>query len=312
MEQESTYVGIDVSKDRLDVHVVPLGKSFSLARDEEGVEALATRLTRMKPALVVLEATGGYEHMAAAALAGARVPVAIVNPKQVRDFAKASGQWAKTDRLDAIMIARFADAVRPEPRPIQDETADKLGELVQRRRQVIGMIVAETTRKGQVRSQRIRASIERLLEALKAELREIDDDIGTGIASSPIWCVNEDLLKSVPGIGPASARCLIADLPELGSLPRRKIAALVGVAPMSQESGKWKGKRSIRGGRAHVRSALYMAALVASRYNPVIRALYQRLLAAGKAKKLALTACMRKLLTILNAIVRDQRPWQHA
>jgi transposase len=312
MEPTSTYIGIDVSKDRLDVHVLPSGKSFGLARDDEGVAALASRLAKMKPALVVLEATGGYEHIVAAALVAARVPVAVVNPRQVRDFAKATGQLAKTDRLDALAIARFAQAIRPEPRTIIDEAADKLGELVQRRRQVILMITAERNRRGQIRSAVVRASIVRLLDVLEAELTEIDNDIGTGIASSAVWRVTEDLLQSVPGVGPASARCLIADLPELGTLDRRKIAALVGVAPMTQESGKWQGKSSIRGGRAHVRAALYMAALVASRHNPVIKALYRRLLVTGKAKKVALVACMRKLLTILNAIIRDQRPWQNA
>ena len=312
MEPTSVYVGIDVSKDRLDVHVLPSEKSFGLARDDESLAAFAARLERMRPALVVLEASGGYEYLVAAALAAAKLPVAVVNPRQVRDFARATGQFAKTDRLDAIVIARFAQAVRPEPRGVATEAADKLAELVQRRRQVIAMITAERNRRNQTRSRAVRASIDRLLQVLQAELAEIDTNIGSGITESAVWCVNEDLLKSVPGIGPASARCLIADLPELGRLDRRKIAALVGIAPMAQESGAWRGKRSIRGGRAHVRAALYMAALVATRHNPVIRDLYRRLLAAGKAKKLALVACMRKLLTILNAVVRDQSPWHHA
>lgn len=312
MEHTHVYVGIDVSKDRLDVHVLPKEKSFSLAYEDEAVASLVSRLGRMRPALVVMEATGGYERMVAAALVAERLPVAVVNPRQVRDFARATGQLAKTDRLDAVAIARFAAAIKPEPRPIASEAADKLGELVQRRRQVIAMITAETNRKRLARALPIRASINRLIATLQAELTAIDTDIGTGIAASPAWRETEDLLCSVPGIGLTTARVFIADLPELGSLDRRKIAALAGLAPVSRESGTWQGNRHIQGGRSGVRATLYMAALVATRFNPAIKALYQRLVGNGKAKKIALVAAMRKLLTILNAIIRDQHPWQNA
>ena len=312
MEHTDVYIGIDVSKDRLDVHVLPIMKSFSLPYEDEEVASLVSRLSRMKPVLIVMEATGGYERMVAAALVGGRLPVAVVNPRQVRDFARATGQLAKTDRLDALAIARFAVAIKPEPRAVADEAADKLGELVQRRRQVIAMITAESNRKRLARAKAIRASIDRLIATLQAELATIDTDIGKGIAASPAWRETEDLLCSVPGIGSLTARVLIAELPELGTLDRRKIAALVGLAPLSRESGTWQGKRQIQGGRIGVRTALYMAALVATRFNPTIKALYRRLVANGKAKKVALVAAMRKLLTILNAIIRDQHPWQNA
>lgn len=309
---EQTFIGIDVSKDRLDVHVLPSEESFAVARDGEGLTGLIERLGPLTPHLVVLEATGGFELTVAAALVAAGIPLAVVNPRQIRDFARATGQLAKTDALDAKAIARFAEKVRPEPRPVPDEQARALGELVARRRQLIEMMTAERNRRRQLTSRRLIKSIDRLLALLQKELSELDRDVGEGIRGTPAWRERDELLRSVPGVGDIVARTLIADLPELGRLDRKQIAALVGVAPLNRDSGKMRGKRTTWGGRAKVRCALYMAALVASRCNPVLAAFYQRLLRAGKAKKLALTAVMRKLLTILNAIMRDRRPWQTA
>ena len=309
---EQIYIGIDVSKDRLDVHVRPSDEAFAVARDGEGLAALVERLGALRPYLVVLEGTGGFELTVAAALAAAAVPLAVVNPRQVRDFARATGQLAKTDTLDAKAIARFAEMVRPEPRPVPDEQARSLGELVARRRQVIEMMTAERNRRRQLTSRRPIKSVDRLLAVLLKELAELDRDVGEGIRATPAWRERDELLRSVPGIGDVVSRTLIADLPELGRLDRKQIAALVGVAPLNRDSGKMRGKRTTWGGRAKVRSVLYMAALVASRRNPILAVFYQRLVSAGKAKKLAITAVMRKLLTILNAMIRDNRPWQNA
>ena len=309
---EQTFIGIDVSKDRLDVHVRPSDEAFAVARDGAGLAVLVERLGALAPHLVVLEATGGFEMTVAAALAAAGTPLAVVNPRQVRDFARATGQLAKTDALDAKVIARFAEQVRPEPRPVPDAQARALGELVARRRQIIEMMTAERNRRGQLTSRRLIKGVERLLAALQKELSELEREIGDGIRGTPAWRERDELLRSVPGIGDVVARTLIADLPELGHLDRKQIAALVGVAPLNRDSGTMRGKRTIWGGRAKVRSVLYMAALVASRHNPVLAAFYQRLVSAGKAKKLAITAVMRKLLTILNAMIRDSRPWQNA
>lgn len=306
------YIGIDVAKDRLDVHVRPSGEAFAVARDGEGLAALVTRLGPLSPSLVVLEATGGFEVTVASALAAARLPLAVVNPRQIRDFARATGRLAKTDALDAAAIAHFAEAVRPVPRPIPDEQARALGELVARRRQVVDMIRAETQRRGQLSQKRLVDRITRHLKLLQEELTEIECELDDTIRGTPAWRESEDLLKSVPGVGDATARTLLAELPELGKLDRKQIAALVGVAPFNRDSGTLRGKRTVWGGRATVRAALYMAALVASRHNSTIKAMYARLRAAGKPAKLALTACMRKLLTILNAILRDKTPWQSA
>ena len=307
---EQMFVGIDVAKDRLDVHYRPSGEAFAVARTGEGVADLAERLRVAGPHLIVLEATGGFEQVVAAQLAGAGLPLAVVNPRQIRDFARATGRLAKTDRVDAAVIAHFAQAVRPPLRPLPDEQARLLGELVTRRRQVIEMMTAESNRARQIETKRLKKRIERHRSTLQAELTEIDRELDETIRGTPIWRERENLLKSVPGIGDVVARTLIAELPELGTLDRRKIAALAGVAPFSRDSGTMRGKRMIWGGRSQVRGALYMAALVGSRFNPTIAAYYQRLLAAGKSKKLALTACMRKLLVILNAILRDRRTWQ--
>ena len=309
---EPIFAGIDVSKDRLDAHVLPSGEAFAVARDGKGLEDLIARLRAAGATLVVLEATGGFEVTVAAALCAAGVPLAVVNPRQIRDFARATGRLAKTDALDAQAIARFAEAVRPEPRPVPDRQARALAELVARRRQIVEMMTAERNRRKGLASRRMISSVDRVLAALQRELSDLEGEIGDAIRQTPAWRRAEDLLKSVPGVGDVTARTLIADLPELGTLGRRQIAALVGVAPFNRDSGRMRGKRTIWGGRANVRATLYMAALVASKHNPVLKAFYQRLIADGKLKKVALTAVMRKLLTILNAILRDQTPWQTA
>jgi transposase len=308
--QESVYVGIDVSKDRLDVALLPAGESFAVGRDSGGLEDLIARLRRVSPTLIVLEATGGYEQVVSAGLAAAGLPVAVVNPRQIRDFARATGKLAKTDRLDALAIARFAQAIKPEPRPLADAQAQMLGELVARRRQVIEMIGMESNRLRQARAKPVKRTIEHLLAALQTELSTLESDLDETIRGTPIWREREELLTSAPGIGDVTARVLLAELPELGQVDRHQVAALAGLAPFNRDSGQWRGERHIQGGRAGVRTALYMPTVVATRHNPVIRALYLRLRAAGKKPKVALTACMRKLLTILNAMLRDGTPWR--
>ena len=309
---ERIFVGIDVAKDRLDVHLRPSGEPFAVARDGKGLEELTARLGGSEVALVVLEATGGFEVTVAAALCAAGLPLAVVNPRQIRDFARATGRLAKTDALDAAAIAHFAEAVRPEPRSLPDEQARALAELVARRRQIVAMMTAERNRRKRLASRRTIRSVDRVLATLQRELSKLETELRDAIRKSPAWRQAEDLLKSVPGIGDTAARTLIADLPELGTLSRRRIAALVGVVPFNRDSGKKRGKRTIAGGRANVRATLYMAALTASRHNPILKAFYQHLIAKGKTKKAALTAVMRKLLTILNAILRDKKPWKTA
>jgi transposase len=309
---EQVYVGIDVSKDRLDVHVRPSGEAFAVARDGEGVAGMVERLRTLAPVLIVSEATGGFEQVVAASLAAAGLPIAVVNPRQIRDFARATGRLAKTDRLDAEAIALFAERVRPELRALPDEQTRLLGELVARRRQVIEMIGMEGNRARLLESRRIKKRIERHRNALQDELTEIEAELDETIRGTPIWRETEDLLKSVPGVGDVLARTLIVELPELGTLDRKKIAALVGVAPFNRDSGTLRGRRTIWGGRAAVRATLYMSAMVASRFNPIISRFYRRLLEAGKPKKSALIACARKLLTILNAMIRERQPWQTA
>jgi transposase len=306
------FVGIDVSKARLDVHLRPAGESFAVPRDGPGLEQLTARLRAAPPVLVVVEATGGFEATVAAALAGAGLPLAVVNPAQVRAFARAVGRLAKTDRLDAELIARFAEQVRPEARPVPDAEAQALGELVVRRRQIVEMIGMEQNRRHQARTPRIQRSLDRTLAALQAELDDTDREIGRQIRATPAWREAENLLIAVPGIGPVTARTLIAELPELGRLDRRRLAALVGLAPINRDSGAMRGRRAIAGGRTTVRNTLSMAALTASRHNPAVKALYDRLRAKGRPAKAALVAAMRKLLTILNAVLRDQKPWQTA
>lgn len=306
------FIGIDVSKDRLDVHVRPAGDVFTIGRDNEGLVQLVERLRGLRVELVVLEATGGYETVVAAALAAAGLPLAVVNPRQVRDFARATGKLAKTDALDAAAIAHFAEAVRPTPRPVADDQARALGELVTRRRQLIETMVAERNRKRHLSRRSLLRQLDRLLELLQKQLSEIEREIEQQIRSTPVWRERDDLLKSVPGVGDVTARTLIAELPELGKLTRRQVAALVGVAPMNRDSGTMRGKRRIVGGRATVRTALYMVVLASIRHNLPAAHAYKRMVAAGKAKKLAIVASMRKLLTVLNAILRDQKPWQSA
>lgn len=307
-------VGIDVAKAELVVATRPAGEPWAMANDEPGVRQLAERLRGEAPELVVLEATGGYELLAVAALAAAGLPVVVVNPRQVRDFARATGQLAKTDRIDAAALALFAERVRPPVRPLPNAEALALEALLARRRQLLEMLHAERNRLGQVfgRGQRpVAKSLKAHIAYLERELRTTDTDLGEMIRASPVWREKDDLLRSVPGVGRVLALTLLAELPELGRLSRREIAKLVGVAPLSRDSGTLRGRRFIHGGRASVRGVLYMGALVASRRNPVIATFYQRLLAAGKPKQLALVACMRKLLTMLNAMVRSGAPWRY-
>jgi transposase len=282
---ELSFVGIDVSKDRLDVHVRPGGETFVVGRDGKGLEALVERLAELKPTLVALEATGGFEITVAAAIAGAAIPLAVVNPAQIRNFAHAAGKRAKTDPVDAAVIAHFAEALRPEPRTLPDEEARLLADMVSRRRQIIEMKTAEGQREKRATNARIRKGLTRHIAMLQKELDAIDQDIDTMVRGSPVWRAKEDLLASVPGIGNIVARTLLAELPELGRLTRREIASLAGLAPYTRQSGRWRGKSMIGGGRASVRTVLHMAALV---------------------------AVSRKLLTTLNAILRDNRPWQNA
>lgn len=305
---EQITVGIDVSKDRLDVHLRPTSQAFAVPRDGAGLATLCERLKVLAPALVACEATGGYETIVAAALAGAGLPVVVVNPAQVRSFARALGKRAKTDPIDATVIAHFAEATAPEVRPLPDEATQMLADLVAHRRQIVEMMGSERQRLRRMTLPRVRRSIERLIRALEKELADLDHDIDDAVRGSPAWREAEDLLSSVPGVGPVVSRSLLAELPELGTLDRKKIAALAGLAPFTRQSGTWKGRSFIGGGRTAVRTVLFMAALVAARHNPVLKDFYQRLLQAGKPKMLALLAVARRLLVIL----RDRRPWQNA
>ena len=309
---DAIYVGIDVSQARLDVHVLPSGEAFAVARDGKGLEELIERLRAFSPQLIAVEATGGFETIVAAAVAGAGLPLVVVNPAQIRHFAHALGKRAKTDPIDAAVIAHFVEAVKPQLRALPDEAQRLLAELVGRRRQIIEMMVAERQREKRAANIRVRKSILRHIRVLEKELPEIDEDIGTLVRGSTVWREKEDLLVSFPGIGNTLARTLLAELPELGALTRRQIASLVGVAPFTRQSGHWKGKSMIGGGRAAARTALYLAALVASRHNPILKTFYARLLAAGKPKMVALIAVARKILTTLNAMLRDKRKWQPA
>jgi len=304
------YWGIDVAKDTLELAEFEASEQGQVTNDSAGIAALLNRLTEAPPQLIVLEATGGYEQEVVWALGTAGLPVVVVNPRQVREFARATGQLAKTDRLDAKVLARFAATVRPDPRPLPDAAALELEAYLTRRRQLRDMLTMEQQRLALVRPREVRQSLRKHIAYLQRELRSTESDLSQLIKGSPLWREADDLLQSVPGIGPTTAQTLIALLPELGTLGRRAIAKLVGVAPLNQESGRLRGARRTWGGRAPVRRTLYMAALVGTRWNPVIRAFYQRLIAAGKARKVALTACMRKLLTILNVILKTKRPWQ--
>ena len=309
MEQEATYVGIDVAKAQVDVAVRPTDGRWESPNDEAGVRQLVSRLKTLEPVMVLLEASGGLELPLVAALAAEAVPVVVVNPRQVRDFAKATGKLAKTDSLDAAVLAHFAEAVQPPVRPLRDAETQALSSLTARRHQVMTMLVSEKNRLSTATTA-VRPRIEAHIAWLERELNDLDQNLQRTLQQSPVWREKDDLLRSVPGVGEQLSLTLLAYLPELGALDRRQIAALVGVAPFNRDSGTLRGKRTVWGGRSRVRAALYMGALSATRFNPIIQDFYQRLLAAGKPKKLALTACMRKLLVILNSILKHGSPWR--
>jgi transposase len=302
------YVGVDVAKDWLDVAQRPEGAPWRVSNDERGIAALVERLVQLRPALVVLEATGGMEMPVVGALVIVQLPTAVVNPRQVREFARATGRLAKTDAIDAQVLAQFGEAVRPELRPFPDAATQELSALLARRRQLVGMLTAEKNRL-RTAAKAVRADVQEHIRWLERRLSDLDGQLAQSIRSSPSWRELDNLLKSTPGVGPVLSVTLLAELPELGTLGRKEIAALVGVAPLNWDSGHLRGKRRVWGGRSRVRAALYMAALVAARRNPVIRAFYERLVEAGKPKKVALTACMHKLLTILNAMIRHRTTW---
>ena len=308
MNQFPLFVGIDVSKDCLDVAVRPTGEAWQVSHDSRGINDLVERLGELAPQLVVLEATGGMEMALAGELAASKLAIAVVNPRHVRDFARAAGKLAKTDALDAQVLAHFAEAMRPASRPLPDDASQELRALMARRRQLVEMITAEKNRL-RTAAPRIRPKVQEHIRWLEESLKDLDRDMEDFMRSSPMWRDKDQLLRSTPGVGPVLSMTLLSDLPELGALNRGEIAALVGVAPFNRDSGALRGKRTVWGGRRQVRAALYMAALVATRYNPVLRDFYQRLCEAGKPKKVALTACMRKLLTILNVMVKHNRHW---
>jgi len=305
------YVGIDVSKAHLDACILPLAELFCVPNDEAGLTELVGKLQSLSPKLVLLEATGGFERPAVAALAASGMAVVVVNPRQARDFARATGQLAKTDRLDAESLARFAEAIRPAPKVLPDEEAEEFSAILSRRRQIISMMSAEKNRLSTTASEVVAKRIRAHIRWLEKELARTDRDLDETVEANPTFKENEALLESVPGVGPVLCKTLLAELPELGSLSPRELSALVGVAPLNRDSGIFRGRRAIWGGRARVREALYMGALVATRHNPTIKSFYERLLSAGKpSKKVALVACMRKLLVILNAVMRDRTPWR--
>ena len=306
------YIGIDTSKDRLDVHVHPKGEHFAVANDAAGIAALATRLAALAPKIVAIEATGGYERGAVAGLAAAGVPVAIVNPRQVRAFADALGKRAKTDPIDAAVIARFAEAAKIEPRALPDEAAVVFADLVARRDQLVAMRTAESNRLKQARHKQLKPSIVAVIEVLDREIARLDKDLDERIRASPLWRAKDELMQTAPGVGKVVSRDLIADLPELGQVGAKTIAALVGLAPFTQQSGRWRGRSAIAGGRSKARRSLFMAALVAGRHDPEMKAFRQRLVDAGKPKIVAIIAVARKLLTRLNAMMRDNTPWAPA
>ncbi len=314
MTNGAVFIGVDVAKAHLDVAVRPIGEPWQVTNDAPGIARLVTRLDQLRPTLIVLEATGGYERAVAAALSAGGLPVAVVNPRHAAqgapgDFAKATGKLAKTDTLDAHVLAHFAAAVQPTPRPLPDANTQMLAAILARRRQLVAMLTAEQNRLHTAPTA-IRERIGAHIAWLEEDLKEIDTELAQAIADDPTWRERDALLRSVPGVGPVLATTLLAELPQLGTLTRHQVAALAGVAPLNRDSGTRRGIRTVWGGRARIRGALSMAALVATRYNPVIRAFSARLCAAGKPKKVALTACMRKLLTILNALLAHHTPWQ--
>jgi len=308
MSDAPYFVGIDVAQAQLDIAIRPSGERWAVPNDPSGVTALVDQLQALQPTLIVLEATGGLERLVTSALATSGLPVVVANPRQVRDFARATGQLAKTDALDARALAHFADVIRPTPRPLPDAQTQELRAFLGRRQQLIVMRTAEQNRLAGT-SARLAKDITAHITWLNERIATLDDDLETVLRASPLWRENDDLLQSAPGIGPVCARTFLLELPELGTLTRQQIAALVGVAPLNCDSGTLRGRRTIWGGRAHVRTVLYMGTLVATRFNPRIKVLYERLLAAGKVKKVALTACMHKFLTILNAMLKHRTPW---
>jgi transposase len=304
----ATFVGVDVAKERLDVAVRPSGEHWSVSNDDAGVAALVARLAPLGPALIICEATGGFERAAIAALAAGRLPIVVANPRQVRDFARASGQLAKTDQLDAGILALLAERVRPTPRPLPDAAVQLLDAVLTRRRQLLEMLTAEKNRLG-FAPQPVHRGIQAHIRWLERQLDDVTKELAALIEASPVWRAKDDLLQSVPGVGPILSCTLLGELPELGTVSDKQIAALAGVAPLARDSGTLRGKRMVWGGRASVRTALFMAAMCARRWNPVIQVFYERLIAAGKPKKVALIACARKLLTILNTMVRNNTRW---
>lgn len=307
--QRDVFIGIDVSKDKVDVASVPAGQPLVFTNDSNGLEELTQRLAEIKPVLIVLEATGGYQLRLTASLLKAQLPVVVVNPRQVRDFAKAVGKLAKTDKIDADVLARYAEAIRPPIRPLPDEQHQELSSVLNRQRQLIDMLVMEKNRFRNCPSQKVKTDVELHIKWLKEQIKKLDKDIGNLIEQTPIWRAKDQLFQSVPAVGPRLSRCIIANLPELGTLNRKQIAALTGLAPFNRDSGKMRGKRTIWGGRHKIRALLHMAAVASLRFNPLIRSFFDRLVSLGKPKKVALTACMRKLLTILNAMAKSQSCW---
>jgi transposase len=309
MKGEDVFVGLDVAKVTLDVAVRPTGERWQVENDDAGIAELVARLGRLTPTLLVCEATGGYERAVVAAMAAAGVPVVVANPRQVRDFAKSTGQLAKTDRLDAGILALFAERIRPTPRPLGDAASQLLDALLTRRRQLLEMLVAEKNRLG-FAPRPLHRGIRQHIRWLERQLADVTGEVARVIEASPVWRAKDDLLRSVPGIGPVVSATLLGELPELGQLTHKQIATLVGVAPLARDSGQLRGKRMVYGGRAPVRHALFLAALCGRRWNPQLKVFYERLIAAGKPKKVALIACARKLLTIVNAMVRDNAAWR--
>lgn len=301
-------VGIDVSKAKLDVAILPGGEELTTTNDEVGCRALATRLKDVQPTRIVLEATGGHENLIAGILSAEGLPVVVVNARQVRDFAKATGKLAKTDRVDARILARFGEAIKPEPRPLKDDEAQALTAIITRRRQIVDMITAEKNRLA-ISHQTVKKDIRETIEWLQKRLEDINNDLSRTVEANNVWKDKIDILQTCKGIGPGNSTTLVCSLPELGTLNRREMAALVGICPYNRDSGTMRGKRTIFGGRASVRAMLYMGTLSAVRYNPVIKAFYERLIKAGKLRKVAIVACMRKLLTILNAMLKNMTPW---
>jgi len=307
--EQNIFIGIDVSKDQVDVAFRPGGQSLTFANDPSGMEELVQRLTEVNPALVLLEATGGYELRLTAALMKAALPAVVVNPRKARDFAKAIGKLAKTDKIDADVLAHYAEAIRPPARPLPDQQHTELCLLLGRQRQLIDMLTMEKNRVHNCPSRRVKLDVESHVKWLNDQIKQLDKDIANLIRQTPAWRAKDELFQSIPGVGPRVSLALIAYLPELGTLNRKQIAALAGLAPFNRDSGKMRGKRTVWGGRRKVRCLLYMAAVASLRFNPVIGAFYQRLTALGKPTKVALTACMRKLLTIVNAMAKSFSPW---